>query len=255
MQQYNPQLYSPYQVSFQDRLNENQASFNALQKVMSTNPEALSTLAGQKYQADSSVLGEEFRTNQQIQQDITNKNTTLLNDAQAKNLQLGDLQYTRQEQARANTREINNTILNSISSKMHQNALEQQTIKLYENLYPNFRFDQNGQAQYYGQNATDQINWDGSGGQGAGSDQTVSQRYDASGNLRGSTLKTPSAINVQKQQAQMYNIYGKMNPMTRLMMGTGQMPTPGNPLNGYKYHPQDLPKQTNGGIIQMLKKR
>jgi hypothetical protein len=255
LQQYNPQLYSPYQVSFQDRLNENQASFNSLQKVLSANPEALSTLAGQKYQADQQTLGDEFRTNQQIQQDITNKNMSLLNDAQQKNLELADQQYTRQEQARSNTRAINNTVLNSISSKLHQNALEQQTIKLYENLYPNFRFGADGQAQYYGPDAATEINWDGSATGSGSANQTTTQRYDNQGNLRGTSVKTPSGLNTQKENAQIYNTYGKMNPMTRLMMNSGQLPTPGNPLNGFKYQDYSMPKKENGGIIQMLKKR
>src|SRR5258705_11826850 len=55
LQRYDPQLYQPYNVSFQDRLNQSQANFNALLKANSYNPAAQSVLAGQKYEADNQV--------------------------------------------------------------------------------------------------------------------------------------------------------------------------------------------------------
>lgn len=187
LQKYTPQLYVPYQMSFQDRLNENQDSFNALTRQLTGNPSALSSIGAQKYSADNAVRAEEFRTNQGIQADTINKNITLNNQAQLTNLQLADTQYVRQAEARSKTRELNNIILNSVTSKYLQNDLNNNRLKLYENLY-DYRFnpnDQGGlQADYYGPEA--QFDYYGSRGgsnQNGYGTRTVTE-YDANGNLK-----------------------------------------------------------------------
>ncbi len=148
LQQYDPELFTPYQVSFQDRINENTATFNSLKDQVAYNPTALSTLAGQKYAADSAVKADEFRTNQDIENEITNKNVSLLNDAELKNLQLADQQYVRQSQAKSITKGTNNAILNSISSKYLQNSLENRQLKAYESM-TGMRFDKDGILRNY----------------------------------------------------------------------------------------------------------
>lgn len=187
-QRYEPQLYTPYQVSFQDRLNQNQAGFNAQMKGLSPyNPSAMGSLAAQKYQADQAVLGDQFRTNQSIANDITNKNISLVNDANLKNLGLADTQMVRQSEARSKTRALNQTILNSISSKYAQNELENKRLAAYENLY-DYRFvpqDDGGlSATYFGPNAMFNYNGRNSTGQKPQDVRTIS-RYDAAGNLKG----------------------------------------------------------------------
>lgn len=201
MQQYRPELYTPYQVSFQDRLNQNQSSFNALQRTLGvTNPNALGALAAQKYAADSSVKADEFRTNQAISNDITNRNIALSNDAQLKNLAIADTQYDRQEGARAKTREYNQMILNSLSSKYAQNKLENNRLKVYENLY-DYRFmptEQGGlQATYMGPNAMFNFNQTPVNKQNAQDVRTVSQ-YDRNGNLKGYRTYDDSALKEAK---------------------------------------------------------
>jgi hypothetical protein len=186
-QRYEPQLYTPYQVSFQDRLNQNQSAFNAqMRGVGPYNPSAIGALASQKYQADQSVLGDQFRTNQSIANDITNKNIALVNDSNLKNLGLADTQMTRQSQARSNTKALNQTILNSISSKYAQNEVENKRLAAYENLY-DYRFvpqkDGGLSANYVGPNAM--FNYDGRNSAQKGDDTRTISRYDASGNLRG----------------------------------------------------------------------
>ncbi len=157
-QLYNPDLYQPYQVSFQDRLNENTAQLKGIEKQIGDNPTALSTLAGQQYEANSSVLGDEFRTNQQIANDITNKNVSLLNEAKHTNLGILDQQYVRQAQAKSNTKSINQDALNSISSKLLQKEASNNALRVYENLYPDYAFNKNtGQANYYGPDAGERI--------------------------------------------------------------------------------------------------
>lgn len=140
-QSYTPRLYQPYQISLQDQLNQNESTFRGIEQAVSNNPEALSTLAAKKYQADEGVLGNEFRANQQINNQITNENTQLLNRADLVNLKLGDTQYVRQEQARANTQAQNNVILNSIASKVQQNRLANKELAAYQNLYPYYRME------------------------------------------------------------------------------------------------------------------
>jgi hypothetical protein len=209
-QRYEPQLYTPYQVSFQDRLNANQSAFNAeMRAVGAGNPAALGALGAQKYQADQGVYGDEFRTNQAIANDITNKNIALVNDANLKNLGIADTQMTRQSQARSRTRELNQMILNSISDKYAKNDYENKTLAAYENLY-DYRFvpqeDGGLSATYFGPNAM--FNYDGKTNNTSMADPSRRiSRYDAQGNLVGyadyddSQLKDrQKALQVQKLQ-------------------------------------------------------
>lgn len=204
MQQYQPDLYSPYKVSFQDRINQNNRTFNASQQLAGYNPEALSTLSGELYNANSQVSADEFRTNQGIANDITNKNISLLNEAKGKNLQLADTQYIRQSQAKSNTKAVNQEALNSISSKVLQNKKENNALRVYENLYPDFRFDKNYQKDYVGAPAADVIDWQGIGGntqQGA-SRQTYT--YNPDGTLKqsrvSSSTKSPTEQELEAER-------------------------------------------------------
>lgn len=144
-QSYSPQLSTPYDISYQDQLNANQSDFNSIQSQVGNNPEALSSLAGQKYNANSRILGEQFRANQGERDRVYEGNKNTLNDAQLKNLQIYDNQANKQAQAKSNTKAITQQALNSISSKISQNKLENRTLQTYENLY-NYRFDNQGRA-------------------------------------------------------------------------------------------------------------
>lgn len=152
MQQYTPDLFEPYQVTYQERRNDNTATFNALSRQLEDNPAALANIAAQKYQADGAVGAEEFRTNQGISNEVTNKNIALLNDAELKNLSLADQQMVRQSQAKSNTKAQNQLILNSLAGKYLQNRSDNRRLSLYENLY-NYRFDEEGKAQNYNPDA------------------------------------------------------------------------------------------------------
>lgn len=188
-QRYEPQLFQPYQVSFQDRLNMNQNSFNALRRAVGPqNASALGELAAQKYAADTNVKADEFRTNQGIANEVTNKNVALLNDANLKNLALADTQMVRQSQARSNTRATDQMIVNSLSSKFMQNRYENKRLAAYENLY-DYRFvpqeDGGQKATYFGPNAM--FNFSGSRSQGQSPDVRTVTRYDQYGNVKGVT--------------------------------------------------------------------
>ncbi|SEW21584.1 hypothetical protein SAMN05428988_3227 [Chitinophaga sp. YR573] len=203
-QRYEPNLFAPYQVTFQDKLNENAATFNRVAMQSGNNPSALSILAGQKYIADSAVLGDEFRTNQGITNDITNKNISLLNDAQLKNLQLADTQFVRQSQAVANTRQNINNAINSISSKIAQNRLETRGYNALSSMFPQYNFDNNGNIEYQ---PNEEMSF------GAGADisspeqyyQRTRNEYDGSGKLRKKVVNTPSDAEQAKLEYQNWN--------------------------------------------------
>lgn len=144
-QKYSPLLKQVTDYSLQDRLNANQADFNSMQRQFVNNPEALAALAAQKYGANSSVLADQFRINQEQKQGVYNENRGILNDATLKNLGIFDQQYQRQSQAKSNTKAVAQAALSSISDKIAKNKLENRTLGVYENMY-NYRFGPNGRA-------------------------------------------------------------------------------------------------------------
>ena len=140
---YRPQLDVPYDISLQDQLNENQADFNQLTRIAGNNPEALSALAAQKYSANSKVLGEQFRLNQQKKDQVYSQNRQILNEAQRFNIGIADTQYVRQAQAKSATKEVTQAALSSIASKIGQNRLENRTLQTYANMFPDYSYDKN----------------------------------------------------------------------------------------------------------------
>jgi hypothetical protein len=144
-QGYQPDLASPYDISLQDQMNEITAQTRAAQKMAQGNPAAQALIAGQAYDAINKVKGEEFRANQAMQSGVYNQNRAALNDAKLKNLDIYDRQYTRQEQAKSNTKAIAKSALESISDKYTQNKAANRQLGVYENLY-NYRYDPAGRA-------------------------------------------------------------------------------------------------------------
>jgi hypothetical protein len=144
-QQYHPMLEQPYDISLQDQLNANQSDFNAIQRQTGYNPAAAASLAGQKYAANSKVLADQFRLNQEEKAGVYNRNRGTLNQAQLQNLGILDQQMVRQETAKSRSKEVAQTALNSISDKIMKNKLDNRTLSVYENMY-NYRFDKNGRA-------------------------------------------------------------------------------------------------------------
>lgn len=145
-QQYHPDLSSPYEISLQDQLNEIIADKRAAERMSGYNPAAQSYIASQAYGAKSKVLGEQTRINQAMKDKTFGENRNLLNQAKLQNLQILDNQYTRQAQAKSNTKDITQNALSSIAAKYQQNELERKTLQTYENMY-NYRFGDNMRAQ------------------------------------------------------------------------------------------------------------
>ena len=152
---YHPQLRDPNSnLSYQDQLNSNQADFNQLVRASGDNPQALAALAAQKYGANSKVLAEQFRVNQGQREQVSAQNQATLNDALMKNLQIADQQYVRQATAKSATKAVRQEALNSISSKIAQNRLENRTLQVYSNMFPDYSFDNNFRIQKTGTPAT-----------------------------------------------------------------------------------------------------
>jgi len=187
-QRYNPQLYTPYQVSFQDQLNQNQSTYSDVVSRVGNNASALGALAAQKYTADSQVMANEFRTNQEISNQITNQNTSLLNQAELTNLELQDRQFVRQTQADANTRANIRGAITSITNKSLQNNRDNNTIRLYENMF-NYRPDEDLNLQYMGDDPVFM-----GGLPTAPQNQTNRVVYDKNGNVMRTTVITPSQL-------------------------------------------------------------
>jgi hypothetical protein len=145
-QTFQPDLATPYDVSFQDQLNATQADYRAAQRMMGYNPAAQANLNAQKYQANQSVLANQFRANQEIKDKVYGENRNMLNQAKLQNLGIFDKQYERQTGALANTKATTQAALNSISDKYAKNKLENRTLQTYENMY-NYRFGDNFRAQ------------------------------------------------------------------------------------------------------------
>jgi hypothetical protein len=139
-QTFQPQLSVPYDLSLQDQLNENEASFRSQQRLMGYNPAAQAQLNAQKYMANQRVLGEQFRLNQGMKDQIYRENRNILNQANLQNLGILDQQYTRQADAKSITKATTQAALNSIAAKYAQNQLENRTLQVYENMY-NYRYD------------------------------------------------------------------------------------------------------------------
>ena len=159
-QTFQPQLNTPYDISLQDIINENEADYRAAQRMIGYNPAALAALNAQKYQANQKVLGEQFRLNQGMRDKVFAENRNLLNQSNLQNLGILDQQYGRQQQALSNTKATTQAALNSISAKYLQNQAENRTLQTYENLY-NYRFDPRFRAG--NMNPLAQFNLEGSG--------------------------------------------------------------------------------------------
>jgi lipoprotein-anchoring transpeptidase ErfK/SrfK len=143
-QSFQPYLETPYSVSFQDQMNANQADFNAMQRQIGSNPSALATLAGQKYAANSGVLGQQSRANQELQMGAYNRNRATLNDASLKNLATYDQQANRQSIAKSIRDAQLSADLTSMGDKYARARSEELAANVQANMYPDYTFGPKG---------------------------------------------------------------------------------------------------------------
>ena len=151
-QGYQPNLRVPYDISLQDAKNDVIAQSRAMQRNpgIQNNPAAAALMAAPTYKALNEINAEEFRANQAMKDMVYSGNQATLNDAKLKNLQIYGEQYDRQQEAVSNTRKENIAILNSISNKYAQNRRENMLERVYNNMYPSYQFNQQGDANTTG---------------------------------------------------------------------------------------------------------
>lgn len=151
-QGYQPNLRVPYDISLQDAKNDVIAQSRAMQRNpgIQNNPAAAALMAAPTYKALNEINAEEFRANQAMKDMVYSGNQETLNDAKLKNLKIYGEQYDRQQEAVSNTRKENIAILNSISSKYDKNRRENMLERVYNNMYPSYRFNQQGDANTTG---------------------------------------------------------------------------------------------------------
>ena len=151
-QGYQPNLRVPYDISLQDAKNDVIAQSRAMQRNpgIQNNPAAAALMAAPTYKALNEINAEEFRANQAMKDMVYSGNQETLNDAKLKNLKIYGEQYDRQQEAVSNTRKENIAILNSISSKYAQNRRENMLERVYNNMYPSYQFNQQGDANTTG---------------------------------------------------------------------------------------------------------
>jgi len=147
-QKYQPMLDTPYDISLNDQLSAIDSQSRALIRQVGNNPGVLANIAAQTLQAKNQVLGEQTRINQANKMQVYDKNRATLNDAQLKNLAINDQQYTRQAQAKSNTKAQTQAALNSIAAKTAQQRAANRKLGIMENMY-NFRFSPSGRAINY----------------------------------------------------------------------------------------------------------
>jgi hypothetical protein len=155
-----PELDVPYNISYQDQLDEITAQSRAAERMARNNPAAAAAILGQAARMKSGVKAEEFRANQAQRMGVYDRNRAIVNQTKLQNLGIADQQYVRQEQAKANTKATKLAALQSMSSKYLQNELANRKLKTAENLY-NYRFDPNFRA--INMNPLAQFNYSGSG--------------------------------------------------------------------------------------------
>jgi hypothetical protein len=188
-----PELDVPYNISYQDQLDEITAQSRAAERMAGNNPAAAAAILGQAARMKSGVKGEEFRANQAQRMGVYDRNRAILNQTKLQNLGIADQQYVRQEQAKSNTKATKLAALQSMSSKYLQNELANKKLKTAENLY-NYRYDPNFRA--INMNPLAQFNYSGSGKTtgGGGIDPNLEFTYNSLGQIVGTKRKAKEDI-------------------------------------------------------------
>jgi hypothetical protein len=142
-QTFQPQLLTPYDVSYQDQLNEVTAQARDAMRMAGGDPSALAAISSQANLAKSKVLGEQFRQNQAQRMGVYNQNIDTINAAKLKNLDILDRQMERQEKAKSITKATALEAMKSMADKIDKNKLENRSLAVLENMYPNYRLNRN----------------------------------------------------------------------------------------------------------------
>jgi hypothetical protein len=149
MQQVTPYLDDVVDISYQDILNENDSDLlTALRNV--DNPAMKANLLGQKYSANSKVLGEQSRANLLSRNAVFSGNRGKLYDAQVKNIGAAANQAYLQEIAKSRTKEVGQAAFKAITDKRLMHKRDLRTYNTYKTLFPQYGFDKSGKGVFEG---------------------------------------------------------------------------------------------------------
>ncbi len=148
-QGFQPRLRDIYDISLQAQKNQVISQQRALMRnpILQNNPAAAAMVSAQASDQLQQINENEFIANQQMRDTVSSQNLNTLNQAKLTNLGIFDKQADRQAQAAANTRTQGIDILSSISNKYAQNKRDNAMRKVYANMYPTFRFNDDYQTE------------------------------------------------------------------------------------------------------------
>jgi hypothetical protein len=149
-QRMRMQLDPMTRVSYQDVRNENTANFRDALKQFQGNEAATIGALGNMYKANQPTFGEEFRTNQGLEQQIYGGNRAKVNQEMATNLQLDAAQMDKQSLALSKTKEINQKAIASIADKYLQHDARNLEYNVKSNMFPTYAYDASGRIRTQG---------------------------------------------------------------------------------------------------------
>lgn len=150
MQQASVQLDPMTRISYQDARNENTAAFRDALRQLGGNQAAVSGLLGGMYKANQPIYGEEFRTNQGLEDKIYGGNRAKVNQNMLTNIGLKVDQMDKQNLALSKTKETNQKAIASIADKYMQHDARNLEYNVKSNLFPTYRYNATGRINTQG---------------------------------------------------------------------------------------------------------
>ena len=150
MQKPYVELDPIYRMNYNDVRNANTAGFRDMLRQNQGNPAADALAFGRFAQQNQTIGGEEFRTNQAIEQQIYGGNRAKMNANLEKGLQLNANQANLQSIAKSKTDQTNIEIAKSRADKEMKYTADKNKFLTASNLFPKFGYSANYQTQVQG---------------------------------------------------------------------------------------------------------
>lgn len=135
-----PLLETPYDISYQDRINEVTASERAALRMAGQDPAAAAMIFSKSSAAKDAIKAEQFRENQAMKAGVYGRNRATLNQAMLTNLGIYADQEQKQRKAEAITKATFLEALGSMTDKKAKQKLENRKFAVMANMFPNYRF-------------------------------------------------------------------------------------------------------------------
>lgn len=145
-----PTFESPYTISMQDQVNDVNSAYRTASKGVGNNAAAQSILFGEAAKQLTGIRGNEFRTNQGIANDISNRNVQHLRQINAGNNQMGMQVAENNAMADDMTSKVRlNNIMNVQDTVQKHKAVNNQ-IRMYESMSDYRLNPETGKMEYVG---------------------------------------------------------------------------------------------------------